>query len=355
MNMLNIFLWMLTSFIIVVMMIPSLIRIARERNIFDEPGDRKMHLSRTPLLGGIAVFSGTLISFLFWGAGYFEMPQLFLLVSLLILVVTGLIDDLLPLRADVKLFLQVIAAVVTMLFAGVHINGLHGLFGIYAIPAPMSGTVTVLFMLLIVNSFNFIDGIDGLAGSVGAFTSACFGVLFLSYHDNLFAVLSFSLCGALIAFLIYNFAPAKIFMGDTGTLISGFILSLLAIHLTESARTSVSSFSWLHYYSAPVFALALLIVPVVDFIRVTVARLSKGRSPIRADRNHIHHLLIRIGFNHTQTTLLLLSITVFFVTAAFLLHSVNQSILFFSMMAAGLLMSQIPYAVLRRKAKKIIL
>src|SRR5678816_3293199 len=123
----EIFLSLVTSFIISLMMTPVLIRIASERNIFDEPGERKLHTSRTPLLGGVAIFAGTMISFLFWSANYFEANQLFILTSLLILFAAGFIDDLRPLRPIIKLFLQVIATVITVFFAGVHISGLHGL------------------------------------------------------------------------------------------------------------------------------------------------------------------------------------------------------------------------------------
>jgi UDP-N-acetylmuramyl pentapeptide phosphotransferase/UDP-N-acetylglucosamine-1-phosphate transferase len=202
----------------------------------------------------------------------------------------------------------------------------------------------VFFVLVVVNAFNFIDGIDGLAAAIGIISSSLFGMFFLSMNDMLLALLSFSLCGALIAFLIFNFSPARIFMGDTG------ILSLLAIQLTEETRTSPASLEWLNYQSAPVLVLVLLIVPVVDFIRVTFVRIIKGRSPIRADQNHIHHILVRAGLSHTQTTGLLISINLLFILSAFILKNVNQSILFFAFLSAGILLSQIPYLVLKSKS-----
>ncbi|MEO8088294.1 MAG: MraY family glycosyltransferase [Bacteroidota bacterium] len=341
-----------TAFIISLMMIPALISVAKERNIFDEPGERKLHTARTPLLGGIAIFAGTLISFLFWSANYFETRLLFVLASLLILFIAGFIDDLKPLRPVVKLFLQVIAVLITVLFAGDSITGLHGLFGIHTLSGIFPVFVTILFMLLVVNAFNFIDGIDGLAGSVGIIASALFGILFLSIHDGVSAILSFSLCGSLTAFLIFNFSPAKIFMGDTGTLITGFILALLAIQLTEGTRNIASSLEWLNYQSAPVIILTLLIIPIVDFIRVIFIRILKGRSPIRADKNHIHHVLVGLGMTHAQTTLLLTCINLLFITAAYIFQWANQSILFFSVLATGSIISQIPYVLMRNKQKK---
>jgi UDP-GlcNAc:undecaprenyl-phosphate GlcNAc-1-phosphate transferase len=239
-----------------------------------------------------------------------------------------------------------------VLFTHISFSGLHGLFGIHTLQGPYSVIVSALFVLVIVNAFNFIDGIDGLAASTGIISSAFFGVMFLSINDGLSAVLSFSLCGALAAFLIFNFYPAKIFMGDTGTLVTGFILALLAIQLTEGTRTASSSLHWLNYRSAPVIALALLILPVIDFIRVTIVRLLKGQSPIRADKNHIHHVLVATGLNHLQTTMLLIIINLIFIGAAFLLRKMDQSILFFCMIAAGMLLSQVPYFLVRSKVRK---
>jgi len=341
----------LTSFTISLMLMPALIRIAGARNIFDEPGERKLHTSRTPLLGGVAIFAGTMTAFLFWSANYFLPEQLFVLSSLMILFIAGFVDDLQPLRPIVKLFLQVIATFITVAFAGIAFSGLHGLFGIHTLSGVFPILVSVLFVLVMVNAFNFIDGIDGLAASIGIIASAFFGLMFISIHDGLSALLSFSLCGSLVAFLVFNFPPAKIFMGDTGTLITGFILSLLTIQLTEGTRTAASSFSWLNYQSAPVFALALLIIPIIDFIRVTIVRLLKGQSPIRADKNHIHHVLVNLGLNHLQTTLLLIGINLLFITAAFFLRSIESSVLFFGMLIIGIMLSQLPYVLMRKKVK----
>ncbi len=350
----QIFLSIFTAFIISLMMIPALIKIAGERNIFDEPGLRKLHTSKTPLLGGVAIFSGTIISFLFFSANYFESSQLYVLTSLIILFIAGFIDDLHPLRPGVKLFLQVIAAAITVLFADIDCSGLHGLFGIHTLTGIYPSIVSILLILVIVNAFNFIDGIDGLAGSIGVVSTACFGFLFLSLNDNLSAFLSLALCGSLLAFLIYNFSPAKIFMGDTGTLVTGFILSLLTIQLTEETRTTASTFQWLNYQSAPVIALALLIIPVIDFIRVTSIRMLQGQSPIHADNNHIHHVMVDSGMSHRKATLLLIFVNLLFISSAFLLRSIDQSILFFGLIVSGILLSQLPYLLIRKKLKKTV-
>ena len=334
------------------MMIPVLIRIAGARNIFDEPGNRKLHTSRTPLLGGVAIFAGTLLAFLFWSGEYFEPRHLFVLTSLLILFIAGFIDDLHPLRPVVKLFLQVIATMVTVLFSGITFTGLHGLFGIHTLTGIFPAAVSLLFILIVVNAFNFIDGIDGLAAGVGILASACFGTMFLVIHDGLAAVLSFSLCGSLLAFLVFNFPPAKIFMGDTGTLVTGFILALLTIQLTEGTRNAFPAPAWLNYQTAPVLALAFLIVPVIDFIRVTSIRMVRGQSPIRADNNHIHHVLVALGCSHLQTMLLLVGFNILFIAATFLLLGMDPAPLFFIQLAAGIISSQIPYILLRKKMKK---
>jgi UDP-GlcNAc:undecaprenyl-phosphate/decaprenyl-phosphate GlcNAc-1-phosphate transferase len=341
-----------TSFIIALMMIPALIRIAAHRNIFDEPGERKLHKTPTPLLGGVAIFAGTLISFLFWSSRYFEPQHLYILASLMILFIAGFIDDLQPLRPVVKLFLQVVAAALTVLFAGISLTGLHGLFGLHQLSGIFPFIISLFFMLVIVNAFNFIDGIDGLAASTGIIASAFFGILFLSINDHVSAMLSFALCGSLLAFLLFNASPAKIFMGDTGTLVTGFILSLLTIQLTEGTRTMQSSFPGLNYQSAPVFALALLIIPITDFLRVTTVRLLKGHSPVKADKNHIHHVLVTLGLNHAQTVLVLLFINLLFIAAVWMCSGMNQSVVFFSLLGSGGLLSQLPYLLVKIKMKK---
>lgn len=343
-----------TSFVISLMMLPYLIKIAGRKNIFDEPGKRKLHIARTPLLGGVAIFSGTIISFLFFSANYFNSSHLYLLTSLIILFIAGFFDDLHPLRPGVKLFLQVIAAAITVLFAGIDCNGLHGLFGIHTLTGIFPSIASILLILVVVNAFNFIDGIDGLAASIGIVSSAFFGILFLSMNDQLFALLSFALCGSLVAFLIYNFSPAKIFMGDTGSLVTGFIFSLFTIQLTEETRATASSLQWLNYQSAPVIVLALLIIPIVDFIQVTSIRLLKGQSPIHADNNHIHHVLVDSGMNHRKITLLLIFVNLLFLSTAFLLRNIDQSILFFSLFASGILLSQLPFLLFRKKMKKTV-
>lgn len=141
-------------------------------------------------------------------------------------------------------------------------------------------------------------------------------------------------------------------MGDTGTLVAGFILSLLTIQLTEETRNTASSIQWLNYQSAPVIALALLIIPVIDLIRVTSIRLLKGLSPIHADNNHIHHVLVDGGMNHNNATLLLLFVNLLFVAAAFLFRKADQSFIFFGLILSGILLSQLPYLLLKKKMKK---
>jgi UDP-N-acetylmuramyl pentapeptide phosphotransferase/UDP-N-acetylglucosamine-1-phosphate transferase len=347
------FLSLLTSFIISFMMLPSLIKIAAEKNIFDEPAERKLHMYRTPLLGGIAIFAGTMISFLFWSVNYFEIKQLFILTSLLILFIAGFIDDLQPMRPVFKLFLQVVATFITVVFSGITIQGMHGLAGIHMLPGILPFVIAGLFILMMINAFNFIDGVDGLASLIGIISSALFGILFLSVSDNISALLAFSLCGSLIAFLIYNFPPAKIFMGDTGTLVTGFILSLLAIRLTEVTRNSPSWFSWLNYQSAPVFVLSALIIPTIDLVRVTVMRMIRGHSPIRADKNHIHHMLIALGLNSSQTTILLITINLCFILAAWLFRFADPARVFFGIFIGGIILSQIPFVIQRLRMKKV--
>ena len=335
-----------TSFLITWIVIPPLINVARQKNIYDEPGPRKLHTGRVPLLGGVAIFAGTLIAFLFLASRYFEARHLFIVVSLLVLFFSGFIDDLRPLKPASKLFIQIVAVFITVYFADIRIRGMHGLFGMYMLDPMPSVVLSMLFGLVVINAFNFIDGVDGLAAGIAILAAAVFGFLFLQMNENLPALLSFSLCGALGAFLIFNAHPARIFMGDTGSMTTGFILALLAVQLTELSR-GVEESGWFSYRSAPVIALSVLILPLVDFIRVTFIRIAKGRSPFHADQNHIHHTLIRLGLSHSQVTVLLLLVNVIFIVFTYVLRSVNPSYLFFGGLVSGLMLSQVPYFIER--------
>ncbi len=336
----------LTSLLIAVFAIPSIINIAKKLNLYDEPGERKLHLRKVPLLGGLAIFAATLIGFVLWAAPYFEQNHLFILASLLIIFFMGLRDDIIPVPPLVKISGQAIAAFLVITFCDLKFSGLHGLFGIHSVSPAIGTAVTILVILFLINSFNLIDGSDGLAGGLGCIAALVFGILFYLYHDYLMAVLAFAAAGALLGFLFYNFSPAKIFMGDTGSMTVGFILAMLAIRFIEINKSVVTS-EYFNNYSAPIIVLAVLIIPVIDTLRVFVLRILKRRSPFSADRLHIHHKLLELGFSQRQVAFILYLVNFLFILAAWFLRYMNPTYLFYLFIFSALLLTQMPHLILR--------
>ena len=351
--MMNFFLCLITSFLVAFASIPSIIRIANRLSLFDEPNERKMHNNRIPLLGGIAIFAASLFSFTIWAAPYFESQHLFIIAALILIFFFGLRDDIAPLAPLKKLSGQVIASLIVILYCNIRLSGLHGLFGIHSLSWISSVVWTIFVMLFIINSFNLIDGIDGLSSGLGIISSFVFGILFYVYGDFLMSVLAFSLCGALLGFIPFNFYKAKIFMGDTGSMTTGFILALLSVHFMEFTR-EVSIASWFNYSSAPTLVLAALIIPVVDMMRVFTIRIIRLRSPFSADRNHIHHRLLMLGLNPAQACLILYLINILFVIAAWVFRNENAVNVFYILIISAFILTQLPQLWLMIKKKKQI-
>jgi len=336
----------LTALLISLFSIPSIIGVSNKLELFDEPGERKMHTSKIPFLGGLAIFAATLISFIIWAIPYFEQNQLIILASLCILFFMGLRDDILPIKPVIKILGQMAAAFLVISFCGLYISGLHGLFGIHTVSPVIAYVISTLVILFLINSFNLIDGLDGLAAGLAFIAALSFTYLFFCYEEYFMAVLSCSLAGALLGFLVYNFYPAKIFMGDTGSLTVGFILSILAIRFVELNKATVVE-DLFNQRSAPVIVLAILIIPVVDAIRVFFLRLYKKRSPFSADRLHIHHKLLDLGFSERQVALVLYIVNLLYIFLAWFFRFEDSTFMFYVLIISALVMTQLPHLILK--------
>jgi UDP-N-acetylmuramyl pentapeptide phosphotransferase/UDP-N-acetylglucosamine-1-phosphate transferase len=296
----NIVFPLLTSFIVTYLAIPKIIHFSKLSRLFAFAGERNSHEGEIPIFGGVAIFAGLLFSLVFWA----ELEEIqFILVSLIIVFFVGIIDDLLSLSPIRKLIGQILSILVLIYLAELKILSMHNLFGVQDLPDWISVFFTVFVVVVITNSYNLIDGIDGLAGGLGAIASLFFGVIFLLNNDYQYAIISFALLGSLVAFLRYNFYPAKIFMGDTGSLVIGLILSILAIRLINTGIT----IPYIEYSvdRGPFIAIVLLSVPLYDTFRVFFIRILSGYHPLHPDRNHIHHVLLDLGFGHKKSTLIL--------------------------------------------------
>jgi UDP-N-acetylmuramyl pentapeptide phosphotransferase/UDP-N-acetylglucosamine-1-phosphate transferase len=289
--------------------IPSILHVARFRHLYDDLGHfRKTHDHGIPRLGGVAIFVGFTITALLFCMADKSLPNNYLLTACIMLFIMGLKDDLSGVNSSTKFIIQLIVCIILVFLGDIRLTSLYGVFGIYGLPYFLSGCISILFLLMIVNAFNLIDGIDGLAATTGIVANGSFAALFIYGHQYELAAISLAMTGAIIGFLKFNLTPAKIFMGDTGSLLIGLISAVMAIKFMEVNK--IPNHLSPRIYSIPALTLAILIGPIFDTIRVFIIRIANGASPFEADRNHIHHRMLRLGLNHLQTTLILTSINI---------------------------------------------
>ena len=288
--------------------IPVIIKISRLKNLMADPGERSSHITKTPTLGGVAIFASTLISYFLW-----ENPDEGQLIHLsfsaiVILFFLGVKDDILVLSPKKKMFVQVAVSALVVILADLRIENLFGIFGINEVPYLLSLPLTVFVFIALINAINLIDGIDGLAGGIGMIAGGMFGLWFFLNEHFAMACLAASMAGSLFGFLRFNYSKtSKIFMGDTGSLIVGFLLSMFALKFIQ--LNIEYQFNPNASFSAPILAIVVLIVPIFDTLRVFIVRLKDKKSPFVGDRNHLHHILIDSGLSHFQTSVILWTFT----------------------------------------------
>ncbi len=290
------------SMVLTFALLPVWISICNKWDLFDEPDNRKHHAHLIPSMGGIAMFAGIFLSFLLFANIQEHIKMQYLFGGALVLFFTGFFDDLMTVNAGKKFLFQLIAATI-IYYGGFRIFTVLGFANIGEIPMVIGFPLTLIVITTFTNAYNFIDGTDGLAASIGIIISASLGMMFLIVNKLDFAVLAFCLSGSLVGFLFYNFYPAKIFMGDTGSLIVGFLLITMAIELYKVIVTTPE------LGVNPAIVAAILFVPIYDIARVIIIRMLKGNSLFRPDRNHLHHKLMSFGFGHGGITLFICAFT----------------------------------------------
>lgn len=315
----RIFLSMILAFGITYRSIPVIINVCNLKGLMAEKEKRSSHLYPTPTFGGIALFAATLISYHIWNFGDEGILMHRVIVGFIILFFLGIKDDLFALAPIKKIVSQVIAAGLVVIGSDLRITDFFGIFGIYEIPYALSVALTIFIFIALINAINLIDGIDGLAGGVGMIVTAFFGLWFLINGHFSLASLSLCLSSSLAGFLRYNFSKTnKIFMGDTGSLILGFVITTLAVKFIH--YNVLHSFRPALFVNAPVLAIVLLSVPIFDTIRVFAIRTMRGKSPFKADRIHMHHLVVDNGLNHMQASMTFYAYTIFATTLTYILR-----------------------------------
>lgn len=245
---------------------------------------------------------------------------------LIIPFIIGLLDDLIHLRPLAKLIAQVATASLIFFFLDIKLTSFYGLFGREPLPEVFSYLLTLLTVILITNSLNLIDGIDGLAATFSFVACIFFGSWFYFSGNYPFALLCLSLAGGILAFLFQNWEPSNIFMGDTGSLVIGTILSVVTIAFLNQNEAMPPEHA-LKFNSSIPTALCVLVIPLADTIRIVIVRLSKGISPLQPDKRHIHHALVRMGLSHRRAVTILTLIHVAMIGIAVIFRDANQWLL----------------------------
>ncbi|HUB62481.1 MAG TPA: MraY family glycosyltransferase [Puia sp.] len=344
------------SFTITFLAIPAVINVAEMKKLFDMPDARKVHNSPITPLGGLGIFAGFIFGCLLT-IHFNESAEIqYFIASTLVIFFLGLKDDILVISPVKKFIGQVLAAFIIIYYGNIQIRSMNGFLGIHQLPEMFSLLLTYFAVIVVINSFNLIDGVDGLAGSLGLLSTTIFGTYFLHVGMHAYAVLAFSLAGSLLAFLIFNFQPAKIFMGDTGSLLVGTVNAILVVKFINIANTSSVSFP---ISASPAVGFTILMIPLLDTLRVFGIRILHRRPPFSPDRNHIHHLLLDRGFSHRAITLTLVTINLIMIGVVFLLRSLNCTLLicsvflvFFAMIAGIYYLMPAPRLFVAKTAKE---
>jgi len=328
--MLDILLTAAVSFIITFLAVPVILQVAEKKNLYDIPDERKVHTRPVASLGGVGIFGGFLLAALLSIQGYLNPEFQYFFAAALVIFFLGLKDDLMILSASKKFIGQIIAASILIHLGKIRLDSMYGLFGFEQVPEGFGLALSYLTIIVVINSFNLIDGVDGLAASLGILTMLVFGIYFFAVDYQAYALLSFAMAGSLVAFMIFNHHPARIFMGDSGSLMIGLVNAILVIKFINVAHDPLVS---LPITSSVAIGFSILIVPLLDTLRVFSIRIINGRSPFTPDRNHVHHLLLDRGLGHAAVTITCVGINVGFILLAWFGRSLGTTYLLLIMLA----------------------
>ena len=338
------------SFILVMLSVPPILRVARVKELFEPFGIRKVHKQLVPPLGGIAIFISFIISTIITTDGSSLVLLKYIIASVVLVFFVGLKDDLVTISARKKLVVQVAAAIILIVLGNIRFTNFHGILGIYDIDYITSLIVSLFAMIVITNAFNLVDGVDGLASGLAMLAATVLGVWFYLAGYYQLSIISFALIGSLAGFFLFNvFGNSnKLFMGDSGSLIIGIVISTLIIQFNELNIVKTTPFA---IGAAPAVSFAIIIVPLIDTLRVMAIRISKNKSPFLPDKNHMHHRLLELFENHLKVTVTLVSVNGLLIVFALFLNdmSFNINLQILTLFLAGIGLSVLPSILLKAK------
>ncbi len=308
----------IVAFLVGLAIMPFVIKIARKKQFVVHPTKRMSHSGDIPNIGGLDICFSFLLCYVLFAFDGFEESR-FLIIGLMLIVMVGFADDILDLSPLSKLLGEMAAGIALICFSDIRITHLHGIFGIGELDLITSYLLSFFILIAIDNAINLIDGVDGLASGLGIVYCLFFS-LFFQYTGQIgWTALGYSMVGALAVFFIYNVfgrSKRKIFMGDSGSLLLGYLLTAFVFKFCEMNVYDTTIPASMHCAAAPMVAICVLSIPLFDTIRVMITRISHKQSPFKPDKNHIHHLFLQAGWNHLQTTGIIVSVSVMFVILA---------------------------------------
>lgn len=337
------------SFLLGLCSMPVVVRVAKAKGLVVRPNKRTCHQGEVPNIGGLNIYFSFMMTYLL-----FEFNQMgdnqFFIIGLFAIMAVGFIDDVLVLTPTTKLFGETLAGIAMIGFSDLRITHLHGLFGIGEIGIIPSYVLSLFILLAIINSINLIDGVDGLASGLGMLYCLFFAVYFGLAGEQSWSILAICLIGSLAVFFVYNVFGhrEKIFMGDSGSLLLGYLITSFVFHFCELNAYHLISASY-QMSAAPAVAICVLTVPLFDAIRVSLTRIKNHRSPFLPDQNHIHHLLLRAGLNHIQTTCVLMLVSMLFIGLAILGRNWNMWVLIITDFATATVLTFLLWYFINKK------
>ena len=297
----NIFTIIIVTFITSAILVPIMKTVAVHVNAMDYPNERKVHKKPMPRLGGVAIFLSFLVGYMLFANGSVRM--LSILIGSFVIVLMGIFDDINPIKARYKFIIQIIAACITTFYGNIVLNDIS-LFGLnLSFPEPLNYIVTVFIVISITNAMNLIDGLDGLASGISCIYFGTIAIIagILNNTGGLDVILALIMLGATLGFLVYNFPPATIFMGDSGSQFLGFIIAIIS--LLGFKGTTITSL---------IVPLLILAIPIFDVVLAIFRRLIRGNGIMKADKEHFHHQLLKMKFSQRKTILIIYFINFIF-------------------------------------------
>ena len=344
----NIFYILVVTFLSSVLLVPVAKRIALHINALDMPNERKVHKKAMPRLGGLAIYASFLVGYIFYGS---NTPQMLsILIGGFIIVVMGMIDDINPVRAKYKLLTQIIVSTIVVFYGKIYLSEISFLKLNFMVSEPFNYIVSCMIIVALINAINLMDGLDGMASGISSiyFLTITIIAFILNRIGGLDIILAVIMLGATLGFLVYNFPPASIFMGDTGSNFLGFMVAVIAL-----LGFKVTTFTSL------IIPFAILALPIFDTAISIFRRLLKGQGIAEPDREHFHHQLLKMKFSPKTSVLIIYSINILFAAVSIfyaLGDNISAMIIYISLMIMLLfivLKTDILFEHKNRKKKKL--